>query len=69
MDEKIEDWIEQHAELLERLSEIEPTVQFGTIIIRKDKGRIAGLDTCQITRVEFASGREHSERGNIRPWR
>lgn len=54
MDQKTKDWIEQHAKLLERLSEIEPTVKFGTIVIRKERGRVAGLDTCQITREEFA---------------
>ena len=53
MDQITQDWIVEHMELLSRLSKIEPRVKFGTIIIRKHGGRIAGLDSCRITREEF----------------
>lgn len=57
MDKKTQNWIGAHAELLRRLSEIEPPVKFGTIVIRKHEGRVVGLDTCQVTREEFGEVR------------
>ncbi|MBA7661880.1 hypothetical protein ES703_69900 [subsurface metagenome] len=53
MDRITGEWVEAHAELLERLSQIEPNIAFGTITIRKHRGRVAGLDSCRITREEF----------------
>ncbi len=53
MNQMMHDWILDNKELLSRLSEIEPRVKFGTIIIRKHDGRIVGVDSCQITREEF----------------
>ncbi|MBA7608322.1 hypothetical protein ES703_15499 [subsurface metagenome] len=53
MDQITQDWILDNTALLSRLSEIEPKVKFGTIIIRKEKGRVIGLDTCCVTREQF----------------